>query len=158
MSNVPDVLEVVLVQVKEEAKESTNNSSTVKMKAELINQDTIVLYNKFIQSGRPLRKSEHPDLDKQVFTSLIKFLLSIVVPKEAIYIFLLLKKKANQCLERLKKEEVTLWEEAMQQTIRKESTHMQFSFANYNNIYYYSYQLLLFLLVLYISLTILVHS
>ena len=42
------------------------------------------MYNKFLKSGRPLDKSEHTDLEKQEFTGIIKFILTIVAPNEAI--------------------------------------------------------------------------
>ena len=68
---------------------------TVKMKGCLITQDGIATYNKFMQSGRPLNKSEHPDLDKKYFTNLTNFLLPVVVPNEAIYLSYLSKLKAK---------------------------------------------------------------
>lgn len=56
------------------------------MNADLINQDNINVYSKFMHSDIPLDKYEHPDLDKQEFTALIKFLLTIVDSNEAIYL------------------------------------------------------------------------
>ena len=119
MANEPDLLEATRIQVEEEAKEAAKKVSAVKMKADLIKQDAIAVYNKFLQLGRPLDKSEHPDLDKQEFTALVKFLLPIVAPNEAISLSYSSKLKAKQRLERLKTEEGILWEEVMQQAIRK---------------------------------------
>ena len=85
MENVPDLLETTRVQFEEEAKEATKRLYVADMKGGLINQDTIASYNKSQQSGIPLKKSEHPYLGKQEFTALIKFILPIVNPNEAIY-------------------------------------------------------------------------
>ena len=56
------------------------------MKGDLINQDAIAAYNKFLRSGIPLEKYNHPDIDKKVFTATVKFILTIVVPDKAIYL------------------------------------------------------------------------
>ena len=92
--------------------------------SDLIKQDAISVYKNFLQSGRPLKKSEHPYLDKQEFKALIKFLLPIVAPNKDISLSYSYKLKAKQLLERLKKEEGIFWEEAIQQAIRKEGVHM----------------------------------
>ena len=65
MKNGPDLLEAIRFQVDEESKEAVKRVSAVKMKGGLIKKDAIAAYNKFLQSGIPLDKSEHPDLDKQ---------------------------------------------------------------------------------------------
>ena len=96
----------------------------MKMKADLIKQDTISVYNKSLHSGRPLDKSEHPDLDKQEFTSLIKFILYTPPQNEAISLSYSSKLRLKKHLERLNIEEGISWEEVMQQAIRKEGVHM----------------------------------
>ena len=68
------------------------------MKADLIKKYAITLYNKFLQSGRPLYKSEYPDIDKQYFTYLIKFLLPIFAPIEDIYLSYSSKINQNNAL------------------------------------------------------------
>ena len=104
MANGPDLLKTTQVQVEEEAKEPANRVSEVNMKGYLIKQDAIDACINFLQSRRPLNKSEHPDLDKQEFTSLVKFLSPIVSPNEAIYLSYSSKLKAKQHLEWLKTE------------------------------------------------------
>ena len=69
------------------------------MKVGITKQEIIAVYNKFLQSGRPLNKSEHPDLDKQDFTALIKFFLPIVSPNEAIYLSCSYKLNSKQRLD-----------------------------------------------------------
>ena len=59
----------------------------VKMKGGLIKKDNIAAYNKFLKSGIPIDKSEHPDLYKQEFTALIHFLLPVVSPNETISLY-----------------------------------------------------------------------
>ena len=122
--NGTNLLEATWVQVEKEEKEAANRVSTVKMKGDLINQGAISSYNKFLQSGRRLDKYEHPDIDRQDFTVIIKFLLPIVAPNKDIYLSYSYKLKAKQLLERLKKEEGIFWEEMIQQAIRKEGVHM----------------------------------
>ena len=94
------------------------------MKGGLIKQDTIAAYNKFLQSGRPLDKSEYPDLDKQEFTAIIIFILPIPPPNEAISLSYSSELREKQRLQRLKTEEGILWEEVMQQATKKEGAHM----------------------------------
>ena len=65
MKNGPDLLEAIRFQVDEGSKEAVKRLSAVKMKGGLIKKDAIAAYNKFLQSGILLDKSEHPDLDKQ---------------------------------------------------------------------------------------------
>ena len=77
------------------------------------------MYNKFLQSGIPLDKSEYPDLDKKYFTYIIKFFLPIVAPNKAISLSYSSKLRAKQRLWRLKTEEGMLWEEVKQQAIMK---------------------------------------
>ena len=60
------------------------------------------MYNKFLKSERPLDKSEHTDLEKQEFTGIIKFILTIVAPNEAISLSNSSKLRAKQHLQRLK--------------------------------------------------------
>ena len=69
-------------------------------------------------------KSEHPDIDKQWFTALVKFLVPIVAQNKDISLSYSSKLKAKKCLERLKTEEGILLEEVMHQAIRKEGVHM----------------------------------
>ena len=59
----------------------------MEMKVGITKQEIIAVYNKFLQSGRPLNKSEHPDLDKQEFTTFIKFLFPIFSLNEAIPLY-----------------------------------------------------------------------
>ena len=86
MENGPDLLEATRVQVEEETKEAIKRVSAVNIKGDLIKQDAISVYNKFLKSGRPLDKSKHTDLENQEFTGIIKFILTIVAPNEAIYL------------------------------------------------------------------------
>ena len=96
----------------------------MKIKGGLIKQDAIAEYNKFMQSGRLLDKSEHPYLDKQDFTALVKFLLPIFAPNEVITLSCSSKITSKRRLERLNTEEGILWEEVTQQAISKEGVHM----------------------------------
>ena len=68
------------------------------MKGGIIEKDVVAVYKKFLQSGRPINKSEHPNLDKQKFTALVKFILPIVSPNEAIYLSYSYKLKSKQRL------------------------------------------------------------
>ena len=102
MKNVPDLLEAIRVQVDEDANEAAKRVSVANMKGGLINQDDIATYNNFLQSGIPLNKSVHPDLDNQSFTYIIKFIFPIVVPNKAIYLSYSSKLRAKQRLQRFK--------------------------------------------------------
>ena len=95
MKNGPDLLEAIRFQVDEESKEAVKRVSAVKMKGGLIKKDAIAAYNKFLQPGRPHGKYEHSDLDKQEFTAIIKFLLTIFSPNEYISLYYSSKPKAK---------------------------------------------------------------